>query len=144
MDLAAQPRFKIMIPKCADIFNCAIFTNDPDRGQRHPVESVVFTGGVDRHVAEHQAIALPQRRVKAVIADNIAGQAGWVVAECGRQPWAIRDMLPTTAAISKLDVGSVQATFFIFLILFTVMLIAEIGIMVKAIKKGPEEEISNR
>lgn len=74
----------------------------------------------------------------------IAGQAGWVVAECGRQPWAIRDMLPTTAAISKLDVGSVQATFFIFLILFTVMLIAEIGIMVKAIKKGPEEEVSNR
>jgi cytochrome d ubiquinol oxidase subunit I len=74
----------------------------------------------------------------------IAGQAGWVVAECGRQPWAIRDMLPTSAAISKLDVGSVQATFFIFLILFTVMLIAEIGIMVKAIKKGPEEEISNR
>jgi cytochrome d ubiquinol oxidase subunit I len=53
-------------------------------------------------------------------------------------------MLPTSAAISKLDVGSVQATFFIFLILFTVMLIAEIGIMVKAIKKGPEEEISNR
>ena len=67
-----------------------------------------------------------------------------MVAECGRQPWAIRDMLPTSAAISKLDVGSVQATFFIFLILFTVMLIAEIGIMVKAIKKGPEEEISNR
>ena len=25
----------------------------------------------------------------------IAGQAGWVVAECGRQPWAIRDLLPT-------------------------------------------------
>ena len=32
----------------------------------------------------------------------IAGQAGWVVAECGRQPWAIRDMLPTSAAISKI------------------------------------------
>ena len=29
-------------------------------------------------------------------------------------------------------------TFFIFLILFTIMLIAEINIMVKAIKKGPE------
>ena len=70
----------------------------------------------------------------------IAGQAGWVVAECGRQPWAIRDMLPTTAAISKLDVGSVQTTFFIFLFLFTVMLIAGTGIMVKAIKKGPDTE----
>ena len=68
----------------------------------------------------------------------IAGQAGWVVAECGRQPWAIRDMLPTSAAISKLDVGSVQATFFIFVILFTVMLIAVIGIMLREIKKGPK------
>lgn len=28
----------------------------------------------------------------------IAGQAGWVVAECGRQPWAIRDMLPTSVS----------------------------------------------
>lgn len=68
----------------------------------------------------------------------IAGQAGWVVAEVGRQPWAIQDMLPTSAAISKLDVGTVQTTFFIFLFLFTVMLIAEIGIMLREIKKGPE------
>lgn len=68
----------------------------------------------------------------------IASQAGWIVAECGRQPWAIRDLLPTSAAISKLDVGSVQTTFFIFLILFTVMLIAEVKIMLNAIKKGPE------
>lgn len=67
----------------------------------------------------------------------LASQAGWVVAECGRQPWAIQDMLPVNAAISKLSTGSVQTTFFIFLILFTVMLIAEIGIMLKAIKKGP-------
>ncbi len=66
----------------------------------------------------------------------LAGQAGWVVAECGRQPWAIQDMLPTSAAISRLDVGSVQTTFFIFLVLFTVLLIAEVGIMLRAIRKG--------
>ncbi len=66
----------------------------------------------------------------------LAGQAGWVVAECGRQPWAIQDMLPTSAAISRLEVGSVQTTFFIFLVLFTVLLIAEVGIMLKAIRKG--------
>mgnify|MGYP002246499982 FL=1 len=65
-------------------------------------------------------------------------QAGWVVAEVGRQPWAIQDMLPVGAAISKLQTGSVQLTFFIFLLLFTVLLFAEIGIMLKAIKKGPE------
>ncbi|MEG1749723.1 MAG: cytochrome ubiquinol oxidase subunit I [Tannerellaceae bacterium] len=68
----------------------------------------------------------------------IAGQAGWIVAEVGRQPWAIQDILPTSASISKLDPSSVQLTFFIFLVLFTVLLIAEVGIMLKAIKKGPE------
>ena len=68
----------------------------------------------------------------------LAGQAGWVVAECGRQPWTIQDMLPVGAAISKLEVGSVQTTFFLFLFLFTVLLVAEVGIMLKAIRKGPE------
>lgn len=68
----------------------------------------------------------------------IAGQAGWIVCEVGRQPWAIQDILPTSAAISKLNPASVQTTFYLFLILFTVLLIAEIGIMVKAVKKGPD------
>ena len=68
----------------------------------------------------------------------LAGQAGWVVAEVGRQPWAIQDLMPTGVAISKLSTASVQTTFFLFLILFTVLLVAEIRIMVKAIKKGPE------
>lgn len=69
----------------------------------------------------------------------IASQAGWIVAEVGRQPWAIQDMLPLNAAVSKLETGSVQTTFFIFLLMFTVLLIAEIGIMLKAIQKGPEK-----
>lgn len=68
----------------------------------------------------------------------MAGQAGWIVAECGRQPWAIQDMLPVGAAVSKLQTGSVQTTFFIFLAIFTVMLIAEISIMLREIKKGPQ------
>lgn len=68
----------------------------------------------------------------------LASQAGWVVAEVGRQPWAIQDLLPTSAAISKLPTASVQITFFLFLALFTILLIAELRIMVKAIQKGPE------
>ncbi|GHT21646.1 cytochrome d ubiquinol oxidase subunit I [Bacteroidia bacterium] len=73
----------------------------------------------------------------------IAGQAGWIVAEVGRQPWAIQDILPLNAAVSKVSVGSVQLTFFIFLALFTALLIAEIGILTKQIKKGPEAEKIN-
>jgi cytochrome d ubiquinol oxidase subunit I len=71
----------------------------------------------------------------------IAGQAGWVVAEVGRQPWAIQDILPVTAAISKLPTASVVLTFFLFLILFAILLAAEIRIMVKAIKKGPDPAV---
>lgn len=70
----------------------------------------------------------------------IASQAGWIVAEVGRQPWTIQDMLPVGAAVSRLDASSVQTTFFIFLIMFTVLMIAEIGIMVKSIKAGPDEK----
>ena len=70
----------------------------------------------------------------------IASQAGWVVAEVGRQPWAIQDILPTSASISKLETSSVQLTFYLFLTLFTILLIAEVGIMVKAIKKGPDDD----
>lgn len=70
----------------------------------------------------------------------IAGQAGWIVAEVGRQPWAIQDILPTVAGISRLETASVQTTFFLFLILFTVLLIAELRILIKAIQTGPETE----
>lgn len=69
----------------------------------------------------------------------IAGQTGWIVAEVGRQPWAIQDILPTGAGISRLDTSSVQTTFFLFLVLFTVLLIAEVGIMVKAVKAKKDE-----
>ena len=69
----------------------------------------------------------------------IASEAGWVVAEVGRQPWAIQDMLPIGVATTNLSAGAVQTTFFMFLVLFTVLLIAEIGIMLKQISLGPEE-----
>ncbi len=77
----------------------------------------------------------------------IASESGWLVAEFGRQPWTIQDMLPTWVAVSNLQSGSVIITFFIFLILFTLLLCVEINILCKQIKKGPEyslAEIGNR
>ncbi len=68
----------------------------------------------------------------------LAGQLGWIVAEVGRQPWAIQDILPVQAAISSLEIYSVQITFFLFLLLFTALLIAELGIMYNQFKKGPQ------
>ncbi len=68
----------------------------------------------------------------------VAGQCGWIVAEVGRQPWAIQDLLPVTVARSNLTAGAVQTTFFMFLAIFTILLIAEIRIMLKQIQIGPE------
>ncbi len=69
----------------------------------------------------------------------VAHEAGWIVAEVGRQPWAIQDLLPVTVARSNLTTGTVQTTFFMFLILFTILLVAEVSIMLKQISIGPEE-----
>ena len=68
----------------------------------------------------------------------IGSECGWLVAEFGRQPWTIQDMLPTWAAVSDLQSSSVALTFFLFLILFTTMLAVEISILLRQIKKGPE------
>ena len=63
-------------------------------------------------------------------------QAGWITAEVGRQPWIIQDLMPTRAAISFISSGMVQLTFWLFAAIFTGLLAAEIGIMLKAISKG--------
>ncbi len=68
----------------------------------------------------------------------LASEFGWVVTEVGRQPWAIQDMLPVKMATTNIAAGHVQATFFMFFILFTLLLIAEIKIMLKQIQIGPE------
>ena len=66
----------------------------------------------------------------------LASQSGWIVAEVGRQPWTIQNLMPNIAAVSQIKVQSVQTTFVLFLVLFTALLIAEIRIMLSAIKKG--------
>ena len=97
------------------------------------------------HVVWRMDIASPRRwlYVSAILMlplAYIASEAGWIVAELGRQPWAIQDMLPTVAAVSDLQSGSVALTFFIFLILFTVLLIAEIRIMLNVIRNYKSQQ----
>lgn len=74
----------------------------------------------------------------------LAGQAGWIVAEAGRQPWAIDGLLPVGAAVSSLSAGAVRTTFFIFIAVFTLFLAIELRILFNAIKKGPESVDNNQ
>ena len=68
----------------------------------------------------------------------LAGELGWVLAEVGRQPWIIQDLMTVSGAVSQITSGSVITTFILFGGLFTILLIAEASIMVKQIKTGPK------
>jgi cytochrome d ubiquinol oxidase subunit I len=68
----------------------------------------------------------------------LASQAGWIVAEMGRQPWVVQDLMPTMAGVTRISAGSVQTTFWLFVVLFTILLIAELKIMFRQIKIGPK------
>ena len=68
----------------------------------------------------------------------VAQECGWIVAEVGRQPWAIQDLLPVGMATSNVASTSVMITFWLFALLFTALLIAEVKIMLKQISIGPE------
>lgn len=68
----------------------------------------------------------------------ICGEAGWIVAEVGRQPWTIQSLLPIKASVSGVSSSNVVATVIIFVTLFTTLLVAELMIAFNQIKKGPE------
>ncbi|MCH5222301.1 MAG: cytochrome ubiquinol oxidase subunit I [Muribaculaceae bacterium] len=73
----------------------------------------------------------------------ICSQAGWVLAEVGRQPWVIQDLMPTSAAISGIPTYSVKLTFWMFAAIFTGLLIAEISIMLRYISSASKSDIEN-
>ncbi len=77
--------------------------------------------------------------ITAVPLAYLATQCGWIVAEVGRQPWVIQDLMPTLTAVTIIDDSSVKITFGLFAVIFTALLIAEIKIMARQIKKGPKE-----
>ncbi|CAH6799748.1 cytochrome bd-I ubiquinol oxidase subunit I [Vibrio chagasii] len=67
----------------------------------------------------------------------IACEAGWFVAEYGRQPWAIGEILPVNMAASNLPASSLWLSIALVYLLYTLFLIVEMFLMVKFAKMGP-------
>ncbi|MEL4071850.1 cytochrome ubiquinol oxidase subunit I [Ochrobactrum sp. GPK 3] len=70
----------------------------------------------------------------------IAAEMGWIVAEFGRQPWIIEGILPTAIGVSNLGASTVLLTIIGFVAIYTVLFIIEMGLMIRAIKAGPEPD----
>ncbi|MCC4799244.1 cytochrome d terminal oxidase subunit 1 [Enterovibrio norvegicus] len=67
----------------------------------------------------------------------IACEAGWFVAEYGRQPWAVGEILPVHMAASNVPASEIITSLVAIVLLYTVFLIAEVYLMVKFARLGP-------
>ena len=67
----------------------------------------------------------------------LANECGWFVAEFGRQPWAIGEVLPTFLATSSLTSGDVIFSLTGFALFYTGLLVIEVYLMVKYARLGP-------
>lgn len=70
----------------------------------------------------------------------IAVEAGWLVAEFGRQPWVIEGVLPTAVAVSSLGIKTLLISLGGFILIYTVLFVIEMKLIFKLIQKGPDVE----
>jgi len=69
----------------------------------------------------------------------LAAELGWIVAEYGRQPWAIEGILPTALGVSSLTAGQVLTSLGGFVFFYTALAVIDAVLMVKYARKGPDE-----
>ena len=67
----------------------------------------------------------------------IAIEFGWILAEVGRQPWAVDGVLPTFMGASSLTATQICMTIAGFTLIYGIMAVIEVGLMIKTIKAGP-------
>jgi cytochrome d ubiquinol oxidase subunit I len=70
----------------------------------------------------------------------LACEAGWLVAEVGRQPWTVFGVLPTWMSASTHSVGYMIFSLVGFVALYTIFIVIEMYLMLRAIRNGPDQE----
>lgn len=66
-------------------------------------------------------------------------QAGWVVAEVGRQPWIVYGLMRTADAVSPITAGQAGSSLVAMVLLYTLLGVAGAYLMVTAARKGPQD-----
>ena len=67
----------------------------------------------------------------------IAAQTGWYVAEHGRQPWSIGEVLPTHLSTSSLSTGDVWGSLTALIAFYSLLLVVEMYLMIRFARLGP-------
>jgi len=68
----------------------------------------------------------------------IAAELGWIVAEYGRQPWAIEGVLPTFLGVSATSASNVWLSLGGFVVFYTILAVVDIWLMTRMVRHGPE------
>ncbi len=77
--------------------------------------------------------------VVSVLAPQIANQLGWFVAEVGRQPWIVYNLMKTKDAVSvNVPAHQVLASLIMFSLIYTVLFALFIYLLNHKIQQGPE------
>ena len=69
----------------------------------------------------------------------VAAELGWYVAEGGRQPWTIDGVLPTFLSVSSVPASSVVLSLAGLVIFYSVLAVVELYLMVRTVRRGPED-----
>ena len=67
----------------------------------------------------------------------VSSELGWIVAEYGRQPWAIEGVLPTYLANSAVSAGSVWVSLSGFVLFYSILAVVDVFLLVRTIRLGP-------
>ena len=86
---------------------------------------------------EHKQRWLLKAALFSLPAPWIACEMGWFVAEFGRQPWAIGEILPTAVATSSLTAADILGSLIVFVAFYTLLAIVEMYLMIRFTRLGP-------
>jgi cytochrome d ubiquinol oxidase subunit I len=68
----------------------------------------------------------------------IAVELGWIVAEYGRQPWAVDGVLPTFLGVSRTAAGNVWFSLAGFVVFYSALAAVDAFLLTRTIRRGPD------
>jgi cytochrome d ubiquinol oxidase subunit I len=75
----------------------------------------------------------------AIALPYLANTTGWLLTELGRQPWVVYGLMKVKDAVSpSVSAGMVLTTLIIFVLLYGLLMVADVYLLVKYAKAGPD------
>ncbi|WP_071458545.1 cytochrome ubiquinol oxidase subunit I [Bacillus massilinigeriensis] len=78
----------------------------------------------------------------SVLLPYVAINVGWIVAEAGRQPWAVYGLMKTAEGVSPISLSQIIFSLGSLVLFYTILLVADVYLLMKFARKGPGTELA--